>query len=162
MDKGLEVSQLMSGDCSASLREMAEISIVAWGRKTTAGEIDARTKALTEEIAALNPSDRGVFVARKAGVVVGFAKTYREEENHRDWMLWHLVVHPNHQRQGVGRALVNRIIAFARERGGRALQSQTHFDNQRAIRFFEDIGFSNQGQVIAPDGDLLVCFELHV
>lgn len=64
-----------------------------------------------------------------------------------------LSVHPDFQRQGVGRRLVQLAIAFARQIGvgtGENPGEYTLFANTGADRFYEKLGF-----VLAPNGMVL-------
>ncbi len=55
--------------------------------------------------------------------------------------VWHVYVHPEHQRRGVGTALMKRVEERARELGLRKLRLITHGRAYWAIRFYERLGF---------------------
>lgn len=59
----------------------------------------------------------------------------------RVWLLNDLFVHPDHRRHGVGRQLMDRAIAHARETGYERLELATAMDNHEARQLYESIGF---------------------
>jgi len=56
-----------------------------------------------------------------------------------------LAVHRPHRRRGVGRALVDAALQFARSRGLRALWAEPRADNAAAIEFYLSLGFRLSG-----------------
>lgn len=80
------------------------------------------------------------FVAEEAGAIVGFAAF-----THRPWNrrteLWHLYVAPAVRGQGVGRALVDTVVAAAREAGARCVWLETSTVAYPAIQFYRRLGF---------------------
>jgi L-amino acid N-acyltransferase YncA len=145
---------------SAILREVAMLSILTWGIEPTTAEVEEQVRRLEEEFATLVPSEAGIFVARKSGAIVGIVRVRRDENDASLWGLVGLEVHPAHRRQGIGRSLVNRCIAYAQERGARIIRSATHLENEASIRFHESVGFNNEGRFTASDGDKKVAFSL--
>ena len=142
------------------LRQIARLSLVAWRREPSACEIETRAETLRRELEDSRPDERAAFAARRSGVTVGFVKTCRGEREHGTWLLVSLAVHPEYRRQGIGRALVGEAIRHACENGAVEVRSQTHADNEAAIRFHEALGFTNEGPVVGADGDALVAFRL--
>lgn len=59
----------------------------------------------------------------------------------RVWLLNDLFVHPECRRLGVGRALMEHAIAFARETGYARVELATAEDNHEAQALYEDLGF---------------------
>jgi L-amino acid N-acyltransferase YncA len=145
---------------SAILQEVAMLSILTWGIEPTAAEVEKRVRRLEEEFATLVPSKTGIFVARKSGAIVGIVRVRRDKNDASQWRLVGLEVHPAHRRQGIGRSLVNRCIAYARERGAKIIRSAAHLENEASIRFHESVGFNNEGRFTASDGDKKVAFSL--
>lgn len=103
----------------------------------------------TSEVAKLDAAARDgrLWVATDAaGSVVGFAlAAVVGGVAHLD----ELDVHPDHGRRGVGRALVDAVIAWARARGHRALTLNTMRDVPWNAPYYEKLGF-----VILPDDAL--------
>jgi ribosomal protein S18 acetylase RimI-like enzyme len=87
-----------------------------------------------------------LLVADDRGHAVGYA--YAVLEGHR-YMSLHgpagvlhdLVVHPDHRRRGLGRLLVQAILASLRSRGAPRVVLSTAERNRPAQRLFERIGF---------------------
>jgi ribosomal protein S18 acetylase RimI-like enzyme len=50
-------------------------------------------------------------------------------------------VEPDYRNRGVGRALVEGVKAWAKERGADGISLQVAAANERARRFYEDLGF---------------------
>lgn len=59
----------------------------------------------------------------------------------RVWLLNDLFVHPDHRRHGVGRQLMDRAIAHARDTGYGRLELATATDNHKARQLYESLGF---------------------
>lgn len=62
----------------------------------------------------------------------------------RVWLLNDLFVHPKCRRLGVGRALMERAIAYGRETGSARVELATAADNHEAQALYEDLGFERQ------------------
>src|ERR1035441_3581306 len=60
-----------------------------------------------------------------------------------DCWLDDLYVAPQARRLGLGRALVQRTLARARERGCHRVELDTNEDNHSAIRLYRSLGFSD-------------------
>ncbi len=59
----------------------------------------------------------------------------------RGGMIWHLAVHPDHQRQGIAAALLEEAERRARERGLQRLEAWTR-DDAHVQRWYETHGFT--------------------
>jgi len=59
----------------------------------------------------------------------------------RGGMIWHLAVHPDHQRQGIAAALLEEAEQRARERGLERLEAWTR-DDAHVQRWYETHGFT--------------------
>ena len=53
---------------------------------------------------------------------------------------------PTHRQRGVGRLLVNEVLAWARRRKARTLLLMVTSNNEPAIRFYEKLGFTRTGR----------------
>jgi len=145
---------------STVLREITVLEILSWGREPTNVEIEERTKRLEKEIAAMEPSKKSIFVAKKSDTIVGFSRIARDKNDTSQWWLSGLVVHPSHRRQGIGSALARACIAYAQKLGAASIRSGTHLDNEASIRLHERVGFKNEGRFRASDGDEKIAFSL--
>ena len=67
-------------------------------------------------------------------------------------MIWHLAVHPDHQRRGIASALLDEAERRARERGLERLEAWTR-DDAHVQRWYESHGF------VLIDGYLHVYLE---
>lgn len=85
-----------------------------------------------------------------AGEVIGVGGAMEDnEEGYGIWWLGWFYVHPDHQHQGVGAALLERSLAWAREHEGRKMyvdvSSLPEYENAR--RFYAKHGFSEEGRL---------------
>jgi GNAT superfamily N-acetyltransferase len=82
------------------------------------------------------------WIAERDGWMVGGAQVGQSE-----WMYhpqkFHLmvIVHPEHQGQGIGGALYDHLMAELAPRDPISLMSQAREDHERAVRFLKDRGF---------------------
>jgi ribosomal protein S18 acetylase RimI-like enzyme len=95
-------------------------------------------RGLRDALAA-TPSTR--FRVAGGGGVAGYAITGRAG---RRGYLQRLAVDPDHQRQGLGRALVVDALRWLRRRGADEAVVNTQFDNRVALALYEDLGFRRQ------------------
>lgn len=84
------------------------------------------------------------LVATEDQAIVGFAAAGDLEWNGRVH-LWHLYVAPERRGLGIGRALVERALAYARRVGARALYVETQNVNYPAVQFYRRLGFTLAG-----------------
>ena len=87
------------------------------------------------------------LVAVADGLVVGLldlevdpAPGVLWETNARGGVIWHVAVHPDHRRRGIGSALVNRALVLAREAGLEIVQAWTR-DDAWVQAWYEACGF---------------------
>lgn len=133
--------------------------IAAWGRQPTADEVSKKAQRLRAELQEIDPAGRAVLVAGDPTAPAGFCKTWRDEADPKTWWFVALVVDPNRRRQRIGMALARKVESYARDHGGEVLRSETHADNPVSILFHEAIGFINDGEMTAPDGDKIIAFH---
>jgi ribosomal protein S18 acetylase RimI-like enzyme len=111
----------------------------------TLGEAPARPPLrkefpLADDLGADRAWEQG-FVAEQAGSVVGFAAIAHRRWNRRT-ELWHLYVAPRLRGQGVGRALVEAVVAAARDANMRCVWLETSNLAYPAIQFYRHVGFA--------------------
>jgi ribosomal protein S18 acetylase RimI-like enzyme len=56
-------------------------------------------------------------------------------------LIANVATHPDYRRRGIGRALTERAMAQARQKGARELWLQVRDDNPTAIKIYKDLGF---------------------
>jgi ribosomal protein S18 acetylase RimI-like enzyme len=70
-----------------------------------------------------------------------------------------LYVTPQHRGRGLGRELMERAIAMAKERGADGMDLNTSVDDEAARALYESLGFTNrEGE---PDGPSMLFYELN-
>ena len=151
---------LITSAQGADFRAIAALNVLAWGRPPRRGELEQRAIRLAEEVAALAPAGKGIFLAGGSAAPVGFCRVIRDAAEADHWWLAGIVVHPDHRRQGIGRRLALEGIGYARARGARVIRSETHVDNEASIRFHASLGFASEGEFTAADGDRKIGFRL--
>jgi ribosomal protein S18 acetylase RimI-like enzyme len=71
-----------------------------------------------------------------------------------------LCVHPERQGKGLARRLMDFAESAARERGFASIRLDTYIGNPRAVRLYEERGYTRAGQVVFPRRPLpFDCFE---
>ena len=74
-----------------------------------------------------------------------------------DAYLEELYVTPERRGQGLGRALMERAIEFARERGATRMDLGTSTDDTAARALYEKLGFTDRER--PPDGPVMLFYE---
>jgi GNAT superfamily N-acetyltransferase len=87
-----------------------------------------------------------LFVAESAGSTVGFISgELREGSPAFRSKIWASVddvfVEPEHRNLGVGRALLESVETWAKERGAHGISLQVAAANKRGRKFYEELGF---------------------
>ncbi len=91
------------------------------------------------------------YVAEVSGDIVGVASFWDEEA----WLyLATLLVLPEHRRKGIGRMLVRKGEALARERGRERIALHVRADNRIAREFYARLGYATVAlsEIRYPDG----------
>ncbi len=98
----------------------------------------------------LSPPGEGTmpgFVWVQGGRVVGAACVRRVHSLSRGWLVSNVAVHPDWQGQGIGRAMLDAALDFARDYGGAWVVLQVRDDNPAARRLYDSLGFRVIAQV---------------
>jgi ribosomal protein S18 acetylase RimI-like enzyme len=137
------------GDASAIAEGQREIAKTPGRLGSRPHEIDDET--IRDVIAKLESDDRGLFlVAHREGdgAIVGHGLLKRREPA----VLLHVVeltlaVHEGHQGGGIGRRLMNELIAWARATPYvEKIELQVRSSNERAIALYDSLGFVEEGR----------------
>ena len=90
--------------------------------------------------------DAAVFVAEDDGAIVGRLSVARDPHGaSRHVADLGLMVAAGHRRRGVGRALLEQAVAWARDAGVLKLELHVFPWNEPAIRLYEQFGFEREG-----------------
>lgn len=81
------------------------------------------------------------FVWLDAGAVVGNVSLLSVDGDPRRWVMANVAVHPDHRRQGIGRALVLAALDLAAKRGAERVVLQVDRANADARRLYQTLGF---------------------
>lgn len=86
---------------------------------------------------------RLVLVRDRRGTVLGYACWWEvAQEVH----VLNVAVHPSHRRRGLGRALVERMVAVGEAAGATIAGLEVRADNGSAIALYEGCGFARVGE----------------
>jgi ribosomal-protein-alanine N-acetyltransferase len=61
------------------------------------------------------------------------------------WHVMNVAVHPEHQRRGVAKSLLERLFAVTRDDERRGYTLEVRVSNEGAIKLYEQLGFSSRG-----------------
>jgi len=78
------------------------------------------------------------------GQLVGMVDVQRREWNKSAWV-WNIAVDRAYRAQGIGAQLMQRVIAWGRREGLRAIVLETQTNNWHACRFYQRLGFQLSG-----------------
>jgi len=104
---------------------------------------------LTNEVERIPTLDH-VLIAERDTQVAGLAALSYDAENHRA-LLMHLYVDRAFRGQGIGRALMDAMVANARHVRARCLWLETQDVNYDAIQFYQRVGFQWCGLDLSLD-----------
>lgn len=79
-------------------------------------------------------------------VACGIAASLLDEKDPTKAQLLSMWTAPTHREMGVGRQLVNQIMAWANQHGARCLLLMVVSNNHPAIAFYERLGFTRTGR----------------
>jgi len=107
------------------------------------------------------PGSAAAFFAWEGERAVGIVGGFLDKEDATRASLASMWVSPESRGRGVGRRLVETIIAWAEGKGARSLRLLVTSNNDGAIGFYERLGFAKTGKTEPhPNDPALVEFEM--
>ena len=101
------------------------------------------------------------FLAMENGTACGIAASLLDEKDATKAQLLSMWTAPERRNLGIGRLLVNEIMAWAGQRGVRTLRLMVVSNNQSAIVFYERLGFTRTGRTEPyPNDSVLLEYEM--
>jgi ribosomal protein S18 acetylase RimI-like enzyme len=87
------------------------------------------------------------YVWEENGKIVGNTSLVLQAHRGRKIaMIANVATHPSHRRRGIGRALTERAMAGARQRGAKELWLQVRDDNPAAMQLYSGLGFTERAR----------------
>lgn len=86
------------------------------------------------------------YLAMEGEIVCGIVRGTPDDQEAGVIWLESMWVAPSHRRRGVGRLLVDGVLAWARQRRAAAVKLSVTSNNDSALRFYERLGFSLTGR----------------
>lgn len=82
--------------------------------------------------------------------------------NNFNYYIHRLAVHPDHQKKGIARAMMDYAEQLAKEQGASAVRLDTFSQNNRNQRFYENRGYNRLGNIYFPKQSEhpFYCYEL--
>ncbi|MNJ43397.1 N-acyltransferase YncA [compost metagenome] len=124
-----------------------ELDKLVWDESTTPGQINWRSKVHFLETCPPGSQLVAVIGDKLCGYL-GFAPPTPLTSNRHVYDI-NIAVHPDYQGQGVGQGLMSQMKELAQEQGIRKLSLRVLATNQRAITFYKQCGFMEQGRLVA-------------
>ena len=91
--------------------------------------------------------ERGIgFLSMDGDVGCGIVGAFLDANDATRVQLVSMWTAPTHRQRGVGRLLVNEVLAWARRRKARTLLLMVTSNNEAAICFYEKLGFARTGR----------------
>lgn len=146
----MEIRQVEPQDCDALIRFFTLL-------KMRGVEKYFHPHPFTVELAKERASYRGkdlYFIALNNGEVLGYGMLRGWDEGYEIPRLG-IVIHPDAQRYGNGRLLMNHLRAAAQRRGAKTICLRVHPHNDKAVNLYRSLGYN---LVQEKDGPNLVGF----
>jgi ribosomal protein S18 acetylase RimI-like enzyme len=104
---------------------------------------------------------RIMLLAMDGNEACGIAGSYVDPNDATRAQLISMWTAPTHRQRGIGRLLINEVLAWARQRNVRTLQLMVTSSNETAIRFYEGLGFARTGRTEPyPNDPGLIEYEM--
>jgi len=101
------------------------------------------------------------YLAMEGNVACGIAGSLLDENDPTRAQLVSMWTAPTHRKSGVGRLLVGAVFDWAKARDVRTLLLMVVGNNERAIRFYQTLGFTKTGRTEPyPNDPALVEYEM--
>jgi ribosomal protein S18 acetylase RimI-like enzyme len=106
--------------------------------------------------------DIGVgYLAMEGDVPCGIVGCFIDEKEKTAALLISMWTAPTHRQRGVGRLLVNEVFRWAAARGVTVMKLMVTCNNEPALRFYEQLGFTRTGRTEPyPNDPAVVEFEM--
>jgi ribosomal protein S18 acetylase RimI-like enzyme len=129
---------------SADILELVELLGILFTQEAELSPDPAKQRRALEIILA-DPARARIYVARDGKRVVAMAAlhfTTSTAEGGKAAWFEDCIVHPEHRRKGIGKALLEHVIAQARAEGALRVMLLTDGDNERAQALYRKMGFT--------------------
>lgn len=101
------------------------------------------------------------YLALEGGKACGIAGAFLDQEDGTRALLVSMWTDTAHRQKGVGRLLVDAVVAWARMRGARTMRLTVVSSNGGAIRFYERLGFAITGRTEPyPNDATMIEYEM--
>jgi ribosomal protein S18 acetylase RimI-like enzyme len=101
------------------------------------------------------------FVVMDDDIACGIAGALRDQTDATRAQLVSMWTAPTHRRKGTGRLLVDEVVRWAVQRGMEELQLMVTSQNDAAMRFYAQLGFTRTGRVQPyPNDPSLMEYEM--
>lgn len=140
-------------DCSFEQHSPAILAIFNQAILTSTAlyEYQPRTEEFMRNWFALKAANRFPVVGaiNAAGELMGFASygSFRAFEGYKFTVEHSVYIHPDHQRKGLGKALLQELIIRARDQGYHVMLGVIDVNNSGSIALHRQLGFSEQGRL---------------
>jgi len=134
---------------AADLPQLVELLGVLFTQEAELNPDPQKQRRALELILA-EPSRARIYVAREAGTVIAMAAlhfTTSTAEGGKVAWFEDCIVRPEYRRKGIGKALLEYVIAQARAEGALRVMLLTDGDNARAHALYREIGFTDSAML---------------
>ncbi|MDP5275485.1 GNAT family N-acetyltransferase [Chengkuizengella axinellae] len=129
--------------------QLYEIDSLVWNEDNS--PIEITLGSLTDYEQKLS-SDKylGVLVAEKEGTICGYInfRAPSQLESHQHVMEIAIAIHPQFQKLGIGRKLLESAYEWGRENGKQKISLRAMSSNSATIQFYHSCGYKEQGRFI--------------